>query len=195
MQTVFAVPAFKFDNQWLDGLFRPVNDSDASTSADGSSPFDTLKPVFSGYGVVHILISAFMTGITLGAYFWAKRRRDEDEHVYDDEQVAFAKREQGQNPAATTSTPGPGPNGSGHNSGGTSDTGKTFKVPSPGSIRKRLRSRCQKLKWPSSEPLRRVLRSQWRKPAVFGRVKSWFAQLQRARGKPWHKGNSGGSPV
>ena len=98
MQTVFAVPAFKFDNQWLDGLFRPVNDSDASTSADGSSPSDTLKPVFSGYGVVYILISAFMTGITLGAYFSAKRRRDEDEHVYDDEQVGFAKREQAETP-------------------------------------------------------------------------------------------------
>jgi hypothetical protein len=59
--TIFAVPAFKFDNWWVDASFHPAMD-------------DSSKPVFSGYGVIYIVISIFMTGFTFLAYRWRVSR-------------------------------------------------------------------------------------------------------------------------
>ncbi len=74
LQTIFAVPVFKFDNWWVDYHFQPVN----TTADDGgsSTPSDS-GPVFSGYGVLFLVISNLLTCLTVGLYFRHKRRHDE----------------------------------------------------------------------------------------------------------------------
>jgi hypothetical protein len=81
-QTIFAVPAFKFENYWLDGRFSPVNGSAGGNGTGTPSPSDSPKPVFSGYGIIYILISVSLTCVTVLAYLRAKRRfarEDDDE--------------------------------------------------------------------------------------------------------------------
>ena len=81
MQTIFAVPAFKFENDWLDIRFRPVNGSEGH---DGSSPSpsDPPNPVFSGYGIIFIVISVCLSCCTYYAYHSAtKRLEDNDEFL------------------------------------------------------------------------------------------------------------------
>lgn len=85
LQTIFAVPAFKFDNQWVDAKFNPIN---GSTDDNGlATPTDAIKPVFSGYGIIFISISTLLTGITFSAYLhqkWRATREDEDDLAYTD---------------------------------------------------------------------------------------------------------------
>jgi len=78
--TIFAVPAFKFENDWLDIRFRPAN---ASESRDGSSssPSDPPNPVFSGYGIIFIVISVCLSCFTYYAYLSATKRLEENDEL------------------------------------------------------------------------------------------------------------------
>ncbi len=74
------MPAFNFDNQWLDVKFNPAS---GSSDDNGSSPGSgSQKPVFSGYGVIFIAVSTLLTCLTVSAYFYQKSRatrKHEDE--------------------------------------------------------------------------------------------------------------------
>ncbi|KAK4239966.1 hypothetical protein C8A03DRAFT_31982, partial [Achaetomium macrosporum] len=87
--TIFAVPAFKFENRWLDTNFRPVDDAPSSPSSSA----DSTKPVFSGYAIIYLLISVSMTAITMIAFFYAKRHATYDKD--DDKAVRLAEEGQG----------------------------------------------------------------------------------------------------
>jgi hypothetical protein len=65
-------------------------------------PSEPLKPVFSGYGVIYILISALLTSITVGGYFLAKRRGAEDDDE-DGNALVFVDDDQEKAPTKTSS--------------------------------------------------------------------------------------------
>ncbi|KAK4246330.1 hypothetical protein C7999DRAFT_15543, partial [Corynascus novoguineensis] len=78
--TIFAVPAFKFDNAWVNDRFKPVGDP-RDSGDELSSPSDQGKPVFSGYGIIFILISATLTGTTFLVWLWQKKRLAREEEM------------------------------------------------------------------------------------------------------------------
>ena len=183
------MPVFKFDNWWLDGNFHPVNDSDSSDNGDSSSSGPS-KPVFSGYAVIFLVLSLVLTGITVHYYFVAKNLSVEDPNENDREKHGKAQTDLPTAiKAATRAAMGP----AAPNTGGIDDTSTSSKFSWPGSIGKKLGSRFRRLKLPSLEPLKQRVKSLWRKPAVLGTPKSWFARLLQASRRP--RGNAGGSPV
>ncbi|KAL2149109.1 hypothetical protein VTH82DRAFT_8457 [Thermothelomyces myriococcoides] len=76
--TIFAVPAFNFENKWVDVRWRPVNDTSGDTNGS-SSPSDPPKPVFSGYGIIFIVVSATLTVITYMLWMGRKRQAAKEE--------------------------------------------------------------------------------------------------------------------
>ncbi|KAK3305298.1 uncharacterized protein B0T15DRAFT_493474 [Chaetomium strumarium] len=100
--TIFAVPAFKFENWWVDTSFQPVNG-------------EATKPVFSGYAIIYIVLSIFMTGITFLAYLFAKWRTTSDD---DGDGAALAEEGQGRRTSMDSSS---GPGASRDNSGKSSE--------------------------------------------------------------------------
>ncbi|KAK3295061.1 uncharacterized protein B0H64DRAFT_402490 [Chaetomium fimeti] len=79
--TIFAVPAFKFENDWRDVRFQPVNGSDSDGGSSSSSPSDPPNPVFSGYGIIFIVVSVCLTCLTYYSYLSAKKRLEEDDEL------------------------------------------------------------------------------------------------------------------
>lgn len=145
------MPAFKFENQWLDAKFNHFNGS--SEDNDRSSSSDPLKPVFSGYGVVYLLVSALMTGITVGAYFWAKRKRAEDDDEIGVVRVFMKENQQltrVSNPLVESGRPNPG-----KGSGGASDASSLL----------------------ASSQSFLGLRGRFQKLDILGTIKSWYIWL------------------
>ncbi|KAK3995725.1 hypothetical protein QBC44DRAFT_319284 [Cladorrhinum sp. PSN332] len=84
--TIFAMPAFQFQNRWWNMAFKDRPSSSTTSPSDDNNGSDNFPgspgEVVSGYLTIYLVLSTVLTGLTIAFYFCYTREKPEPPPVH-----------------------------------------------------------------------------------------------------------------